>query len=141
MEKEITMKPNIAIEQSELKKNSLRILKGSVFAIIISLILLFIFALLLTYTDISETTMIPVVITIVGISILIGSMVSTRTISKNGLLNGGLVGLIYGIILYLSSSLCLVGFSLTVYSLVMIAVAIITGMVGGVIGVNLNHKK
>lgn len=141
MEKEITMKPNIAIEQSELKKNSLRILKGSVFAIIISLILLFIFALLLTYTDISETTMIPVVITIVGTSILIGSMVSTRTISKNGLLNGGLVGLIYGIILYLSSSLCLVGFSLTVYSLVMIAVAIITGMVGGVIGVNLNHKK
>lgn len=141
MEKENTMKPNIAIEQSELKKNSLRILKGSVFAIIISLILLFIFALLLTYTDISETTMVPVVITIVGISILIGSMVSTRTISKNGLLNGGLVGLIYGIILYLSSSLCLVGFSVTIYSLVMIAVAIITGMVGGVIGVNLNHKK
>lgn len=141
MEKTNTIKPNIVTEESELKKNTIRIIKGSSFAIVISLVLLLIFALLLTYTELSENTMVPVVTTIVGISILVGSMASTRKIKKNGLLNGGLVGLIYTIILYLASSGCLgLGFSLTMYSFVMLAVSIITGMIGGIIGVNLGGK-
>lgn len=141
MEKVNTIKPNIVTEESEMKKNAIRIIKGSSFAIIISLILLLIFALLLTYTELSEATMTPVVTTIVGVSILVGSMVSTRKIKKNGILNGSLVGLIYTIILYLASSGCLgIGFSLTMYSFVMLAVSVVTGMIGGIIGVNLGGK-
>lgn len=141
MEKVNTIKPNIVTEESEIKKNAIRIIKGSSFAIIISLILLLIFALLLTYTELSETTMTPVVTTIVGISILVGSMASTRKIKKNGILNGSLVGLIYTVILYLASSGCLgIGFSLTMYSFVMLAVSVVTGMLGGIIGVNLGGK-
>ena len=141
MEKVNTIKPNIVTEESEMKKNAIRIIKGSSFAIIISLILLLVFALLLTYTELSEATMTPVVTTIVGVSILVGSMVSTRKIKKNGILNGSLVGLIYTIILYLASSGCLgIGFSLTIYSFVMLAVSVVTGMIGGIIGVNLGGK-
>lgn len=138
MEKDL--KPKVTIEESEFKKNALRIIKGSVLAILISLILLFIYATLLTYTEIQETTMIPVILTIVGISILAGSMISVRKIRKNGMLNGAIVGLIYIIMLYLSSSMCLVGFSLTTNSFVMLMVGIITGIVGGIIGVNINRK-
>ncbi len=140
MEKENAIKSNVITQESELKKNAIRILKGSTFAIILSLILLLVFALLLTYTELSEETIMPVVITVVGISILVGSMVSTRKIKKNGLVNGGLVGFIYVIILYLASSLCLVGFSLTLQSFILLAVAMVTGMIGGIIGVNLNRK-
>lgn len=140
MEKENAIKSNMITQESELKKNTVRILKGSAFAIIFSLILLLAFALLLTYTELSEETIVPVVITVVGISILVGSMVSTRKIKKNGLINGGLVGLIYVIILYLASSLCLVGFSISMQSFILLAVAMLTGMIGGVIGVNLNRK-
>lgn len=138
MEKDL--KPKVTIEESEFKKNALRIIKGSVLAILISLILLFIYATLLTYTEIQETTMLPVILTVVGISILAGSMISVRKIRKNGMLNGAIVGLIYIIILYLSSSICLVGFSLTTNSFVMLMVGIITGIVGGIIGVNINRK-
>jgi len=108
MEKENIIKTNVITEESEIKKNAIRIIKGSLFSILLSLILLLIFALLLTYTELSETTIIPVVLTVVGISILVGSTISTRTIKKNGLLNGGIVGLIYIITLYLASSLCIV---------------------------------
>ena len=131
---------NITTEESEVKKNIIRIIKGSVFAIILSIVFLLIYALILTYTDISESTIVPVVTVIVGISILIGSMVSVRKIRKNGLLNGGIVGLIYVIALYITSSMCLVGFSITLNSLIVLIVGILTGMVGGIIGVNLYKK-
>ncbi len=133
-------KDNIITEESEFKKNAIRIIKGSIFAIITSAILLLIFAVLLCYTNLSESTMLPVILVITGISILIGSMISTRKIRKNGILNGGMVGLIYIIILYLISSLFLAGFSLTFNSFIMLIIGIITGMIGGIIGVNTNRK-
>ena len=133
-------KDNIITEESELKKNSVRIIKGSIFAIITSAILLLIFAVLLCYTNLSESTMLPVILVITGISILIGSMMSTRKIRKNGILNGGMVGFIYIIVLYFVSSLFLAGFSLTFNSFIMLIVGIVTGMIGGIIGVNTNRK-
>ena len=65
-------------------KNIIRIIKGSVFSILITLILLFIYAILLTSTNIPESTMSVVVITITGISILIGSSISSFKIKKRG---------------------------------------------------------
>lgn len=133
-------KDNIITEESEFKKNLVRIIKGSLFAIITSAILLLIFAVLLCYTSLAENTMLPVILIVTGISILIGSMISTRKIRKNGILNGGMVGLIYIIILYLISSLFLAGFSLTFNSFIMVIVGVVTGMIGGIIGVNTNRK-
>ncbi len=138
MEKDLKTKVNI--EQSEIKQNIIRIVKGSILAILISLILLFIYATLLTYTDIQEITIFPVILTIIGISILTGSMISARKIKKNGILNGAIVGLIYIFILYLSSSICLVGFSITLNSFTTLITGAITGIIGGIIGVNINKK-
>lgn len=121
----------------EVNKNIIRVVKGSGFAIVISLILLFIYASLLTSTNISETTMVPVVITISGISILIGSSISSFKIKKQGMLNGALVGLIYMILIYLLSSILLAGFILNMQSIIMIIVGALAGMIGGIIGVNL----
>lgn len=140
MEKENMIKSTIFKQESESKKNMVRILKGCILSIITSVLLLLIFAILLTYTGISETTIIPVILIITGISVLAGSMISTRKIRKNGLINGGLVGFIYIIVLYIVSSLWLVKFSITLNSIIMIIIAVITGMIGGIIGVNVNKK-
>lgn len=133
-------KDNIITEESEFKKKAIRIIKGSIFAIITSTVLLLIFALLLCYTSLSENTMLSVILVTTGISILIGSMISTKRIRKNGILNGGMVGVIYIITLYLISSLFLAGFNLTFNSFIMLIIGIITGMIGGIIGVNTNRK-
>ena len=133
-------KNNIIAEESEFKKNSVRILKGSISAIILSALFMLIFAMLLCYTNIQENTMIPVIFVTTGISILIGSMISTRKIKKNGLINGGLVGLIYIITLYIVSSLFSAGFSITFNSILMLIIGATMGMIGGIIGVNLNKK-
>jgi len=55
---------------------------------------------------------------------------------KNGILNGGTVGGIYIILLYLISSLLNWNFSLNLQSIIIIAVGIIFGILGGIVGVN-----
>lgn len=121
----------------ENNKNIGRIIKGSVTAIIVSLVLLLVYATLLSYTNISETTMTPVVITISGVSILIGSTISSLKIKKQGMLNGALVGLIYILFIYILSSMLLIGFEINTKSLIMMLVSTFAGMIGGIIGVNL----
>ena len=125
------------IEDISKDKSSIKIIKGTVISIILSLILLTIYAALLSYTSISESTMVPVIITITGISILIGSSISSMHIKKQGMLNGALVGLIYMLTIYILSSIFLSSFEININSIIMIAVGIVTGMIGGIIGVNM----
>ena len=129
--------PTKKIEDISKDKSSIKIIKGTAISIILSLILLTIYATLLSYTSVSENTMVPVIITITGISILIGSSISSMHIKKQGMLNGALVGLIYMLTIYILSSIVLSSFELTMNSIIMILVGIGTGMVGGVIGVNM----
>lgn len=130
-------KEKIVKEQSELKINSMKILKGSLISIITSAILLLFYALLLCYTNISENTMKTTIFIITGISILLGSVISARKIRKNGLINGGVVGFIYVVILYLISSLVLTRFSININSIIMLIIAVMSGMIGGTIGINM----
>lgn len=117
--------------------NYVNIAKGSILAIAITLISLTIYAALLTYTTISETTITPVILVISGISILLASSISARKLKKQGMINGGLIGLIYILVIYLLSSILSVEFNLNTSSIIMIIVCIITGMVGGIIGINM----
>lgn len=123
--------------ENELLKNIIRIVKGSIIAILITLVMLLIFAVILTYTSLRENVINPVIIVISIISILIGSSISTLKINKNGLLNGGLVGIIYILTIYVLSSITSSGFGLNLYAILMIVFSIIAGMVGGIIGVNM----
>lgn len=115
-----------------LKNNShvFSIIKGVIIAFLITLIALAIFSALLVYTDISEEMISPVIITVTGISILIGSSIGTRKLKKNGLINGATVGIIYITIIYLISSIMSSKFTLNLLSLIMIGASAIGGIFG-----------
>lgn len=121
---------------SESGNNIKKILIGSGVSIVITIIGLIIFASLLTYTAISESTIPTVTIVITVISILIGSSLCMSTVKKNGIINGAIIGLIYIITIYLISSLIEKNFSLNTYSIIMIIGSILAGALGGIIGVN-----
>ena len=70
------------VEDVTKDKNIFKVIKGSIISIIITLIALTIYAAVLSYTTVSESTMVPVVIIITGISILIGSSISSISIKK-----------------------------------------------------------
>ncbi len=120
----------------EINNNIGIIAKGVIIAISASMILLLVFSAVLTYTKVSESVSNPVIIVITAISILIASQISTRKIRKNGIVNGGIIGGIYIITLYLISSIVTGNFSLGINAIVMIIASIVAGMFGGIIGVN-----
>ena len=117
-------------------KPSICILKGILISFLFTLCMLIIFSVLLVYTNLSEQTIRPVIITITGISILIGSSLGTRKLHKNGMISGGIIGGSYILLLYLISSTLNSNFSINWISIIMIIVGLIGGIFGGVIGVN-----
>ena len=108
------------------KSNLIRVIKGSAFAVVLTLILLLIYSAFLTYTKLNENTMPVFIIGITAISILVGSLMSSAKIKKNGLTNGALVGLIYVIVIYLLSSTVSKSFSLNINSIIMIIASVIS---------------
>lgn len=117
-------------------KTFIKIIKGVGISLIVTVISLIIFSVLLVYTNISENTINSVIMMITAISILLGSSIQNSKIKKNGLINGGVIGGMYILILYLISSILNWKFSLNSQSLIMILIAIIFGILGGIIGVN-----
>ena len=126
------------METFEKNNMLLKIIKGVGISILFTLICLTIFSTLLTYTNLSESLIQPVVISVTGISILVGSFFATRKINKNGIIKGIAVGLIYILLIYVISSVVNGGnFALTIGSLVMIFISILCGAIGGIIGINI----
>ena len=119
-----------------MEKAMSNIIKGVGISLLTTFLLLLIFAVILTYTETSETIINPVIIVITAISILIGSSIGSIKIKKNGLLNGALIGGLYILTIYIISSILNWRFSLEVQSIIMIAIGIIFGILGGIIGVN-----
>ena len=98
------------------------------------------YAVILVNTTISENTIKPVIITITGVSILIGSSISSLKIKKKGIVNGMCVAILYLGSFYILSSIVLCGFYLNLYSIINILAGITLGGIGGIIGVNLRRQ-
>lgn len=124
---------NIKKSDSNLLAN---IAKGTLISLISTVIMLFIFSLILAFTNVQENTINPVIMIVTAISILIGSSIANIKIRKNGLINGALIGACYILTIYLISSILNWKFSLNLQSIIMIVIAIIFGILGGIIGVN-----
>jgi len=114
----------------------INIAKGVGISIGFTLTFLLIFSIILTYTNTSEQWTSPVIIVLTGISILIGSSIGNTKLKKNGILNGGIIGGIYFIIMYLISSTIKMDFSINMQTIIIILVGIGLGILGGIIGVN-----
>lgn len=119
-----------------MSKNFVNIIKGVFIAVIFTLIFIFIFSLLLTYTNVSESFITPVIIVITAISIFIGSSIGNIKLKKNGLINGTLIGGIYLLSIYLLSGIINKNFGLSMQSIIIIIAGMLCGMFGGIIGVN-----
>ncbi len=113
------------------------ILKGVLFANILNLVFLLMYAAVLTYTDVSESTMPTVIFVINLLGIFISTSITSIKIKENGMKYGGIISGVYIILLYILGSLYGTGWALTSYALATIIFNILIGMAGGIVGVNL----
>jgi len=124
---------NIQVENNNIV---IKIGKGLGISFLVTLITIFLFSIILTYTNISESIIPTVIVILTVVSILIGTIISMKKTSKNGLINGAIIGGTYVILLYLISSSLNTGFALNGYTIGMIVAGIISGIIGGIIAVN-----
>lgn len=104
---------------------------------IVTLTFFVIFTLIFTYTSLGEKW-IPLINTIILIiSITLGSIKLAINSSKKGFINGGIVGLSYMIFLILFSMIIFKNTDFSIYTLTKLGIGLATGMIAGMIGVNL----
>ncbi len=113
------------------------ILRNVIIAYFITLLFFLVYSLLLEFTPIPESSIPLFGFISCMLSVFIGSSLAVIKIKENGLINGGLVGLIYILVLYFLSSIFSTGFGLNGYAFSMIIFNVIIGMIGGIIGVNM----
>lgn len=128
--------------KGELKRvNSIFIIfMGLGISVVLSVLLLLLYATILTNTNIQENTIKPVVMVICGVSILVGSTISSLKLKKKGILVGMCIGALYFSILYVFSSIAFIGFSLNPSALILIFTGLFLGAVGGALGVATIHS-
>lgn len=111
-------------------------LKSLLLAYMITVILILVFSLLLTFTSLSESR-IPLLNTIVMIvSIASGSIYGARNIKEKGFIVGGIIGIVYYLILILLNFLFLNSVVFDMFSITKLVLASIIGVIGGMIGIN-----
>lgn len=115
----------------------IKILKGLGFSYLFTFLSLFIFAIILHFTDISDGIIPGIILLVSVLGILSGAAVCTKNIETQGWLWGSLTGLSYALILYIVSSLTLTGFGMPISTFYLIFGYTLIGAIGGIIGINM----
>lgn len=123
--------------KTSVAKRSIDILKSLAFALVLTAILLLIVAALLTFTPLKEDK-IPILNTIIMIlSIVLGSIRLAFKVEEKGWLNGGLIGILYFLLLVLINFIFIKPFIFDIYTIGKFFICLIAGIIGGMIGVNI----
>lgn len=104
---------------------------------LLAIILLCIVSVILAYTNVSDNMLLTFVFVIVVVTTLIGSTLLARKTKKRGLLCGLIFGLIYFAIIYLISVIFYNGFVFNNTVAMYLLMCSVSGIIGGVVGVNI----
>jgi putative membrane protein (TIGR04086 family) len=122
-----------------LSKNKSRIsylLKGVIMAFVITIILLVFFSLLLRFTSLSESRLHLLNNLTMIFSLAISSLYAAIKIKEKGWLHGGIVGLLYYLVIFLINLIFIRDTEISIL-LSKLLISVVTGIIGGMIGINL----
>lgn len=117
------------------------LLKGTLIALCISLVLVLVFAFLLKFTNIPDTAIYPVNQVIKGISIFLGVFIGMKKSKELGLVCGLLIGLCYTLLAFLVFSILSGGFSVDITLLTDLIFGAVIGAICGIISVNIKKSS
>ena len=133
------MKAKKLEERGAAKSVVLSILKGSVYALCISLVCVLVFAFCLKFTPLSESLITPINQVIKGVSSFLGVLLGLKKQKEMGLASGLLIGLVYTIVAFFAFSALNHSF---VFDRTLINDIIFGTIIGGICGIIcVNLKK
>lgn len=118
----------------------LDIIKTVVIAVLISMVLVLVFALIVKATDISDTTIGYVNVAIKIVSVLVGTLLGFKRGGSGGWLKGLISGLLYVFTSFLVFASISGKFSIGDLSWVDVLTGAVVGLICGVIAVNVKKK-
>lgn len=113
---------------------------GTAIGLVAMTVVLMLFAFLLTLMDIPQGLIVPLALAAVGVGAFVGGYVSSQITGKKGMLGGFLTGLLFYCILTLVA-LAATGFKLDSEQFLRLAVVLVTGCGGGVVGINRQRTR
>jgi len=131
------MKANAKNNNSSFIKN---LLLGTMTALCTSLLLVLVFAFLLKFTNIPESTIKPINQIIKGVSVFLGVFIGLKKSKELGLVSGLLIGFIYTLLAFLVFSILSGNFAFDMTFLTDIVFGAIIGAICGIICVNIKKS-
>ena len=119
----------------------LSVLKSVAVAYGITILFLFIFAILVTYTDFPEGFVSAVVLVMTVLSVMLSGVLTARGNKTQGWLCGALSGVLYMMLLYVLSSLAFDYISFCLNTVSIFLIGLFSGTFGGIIGINMKGAK
>ncbi len=110
---------------------------GLIRGYIISLLFFLIVGALITYTSIRENIIPFITSVIMIVGVLFSSIYCSIHLQKKGWLHGGLIGLVYVLILVLLSKIFISDYSIDRIALYKTSIGMVTGIIGGILGINM----
>ncbi len=112
------------------------ILKGIVFSLIATIVLVVLLAVVSYFTDIPDNIISALLFVVSVVSVLIGGLLVAKSSSQRGLLHGALLGIGYFIIILSASFIMKKQFDVSMHMITMFLADIAGGMLGGILGIN-----
>ena len=109
---------------------------GSVFSVIVTLILVLIIATVYYFANINDTVLNVLLILVSAVSAFLGGLFSSKRSGDNGLVHGLLTSLVYLIILFAAAFAVNKQLSPAPRLITMLVAGSAAGMLGGIFGVN-----
>lgn len=109
-------------------------------AFLITIILLAVLALLICYTPLPEEAITPSVYVLNYFSVFMAGLFSAAKSKRKGFVSGGVSGALYMLLVYLLGFFLFGGIAFTKNVMLSIFYCLITGMIGGVVGINISGR-
>ena len=130
-------KINSKQEENPLLQDVMLVSKGSIFAVIITLLFIILFAFVMQLSSLSETIIRPVVQVVRILSIALGGAYAARKTSNKGWLKGAVTGIGYVILVSIIGVISGGQFAFDRILLSDALMALVVGAAGGAIGINI----
>ncbi|MBE5735076.1 MAG: TIGR04086 family membrane protein [Clostridiales bacterium] len=116
----------------------LEILKGTIFALVISMLLIIVFAVIIRFVNVPDSIIMPVNQVIKGVSLLIACIIALKGSTK-GFIKGLIIGTVYAVLSYIVFSVLSSTLSLGITTITDLLFSAVLGAISGLIAVNIKR--
>lgn len=130
----------VANESGKIHRIAMPVIAGMLVGIAVSLLVLFVFSIVMTMKDVPQGAVSTLAAVSVALGCLAAGIIAAKLHMRNGLATGAVTGFLLYLVLMIVG-LIAQGASPAATVLIKFAVSIVSGGIGGIIGVNFSKKQ